>query len=97
MVVEYNDGSKGFVFNKVIMTMNSHIELSLFDENMKHINASIKYIRKVYTSSATFLSCLLEPKHLTLIWERKPKPEPVEMTLEEIFKALGREIKIVKG
>jgi hypothetical protein len=40
---------------------------------------------------------VLDDNYHTLIWERKEKPKPVEMTIEEICKALGKEIKIVKG
>ena len=34
-------------------------------------------------------------KYSTLLWERKPDVE--EMTLEEVCKALGKNVKIIKG
>ena len=68
-----------------------------FTEDLRELDCPEDTIDVIYISNACELSDLFDDDYLTCIWERKAKPEPVEMTIEEICKALGKEIKIVKG
>ena len=93
MIVECRNGNRYLVAVDRLLRHQGYVHLNEYDDNLKHGSYTIV---KVYTSNKPFnLNVLFDDKYLTLIWERKP--EPVEMTIEEICKALGKEIKIVKG
>ena len=98
MVVELVNGNKYFILNNRILDDWGYLSLSEYNANLEYgDDKSHKYtIKKVYKVDAYDLDVLDDNYH-TLIWERKEKPEPEEMTIEEICKALGKEIKIVKG
>ena len=97
MVVEYNNGNRRMVLGKYFIGENSHAPLADYTEDLREPNFPKQTINKVYISSTRSINYLFDDDNLTLIWERKEKPEPVEMTIEEVCKALGKEIKIVKG
>lgn len=100
MIVEYADGWKRMVLNGILLGRSEHASLRDFTDDLKsHFNQGLN-INKVYTCNTDRISELediFDSHNLTLIWERKERPEPEEMTIEEICKALGKEIKIVKG
>lgn len=101
MIVEYACGRKRMVLNGNLLSMTSgHAPFTDFLDDLKCKWDADLNINKVYTCNTDCLTGLpdvFDEHNLTLIWERKEKPEPVEMTIEEICKALGKEIKIVKG
>lgn len=99
-IVECKNGEKyiflnGRFMNKSGETCMSADGLDEFDDNLN--TASLQplcEIEKIYASSALVLNELFEQNYLSVIWERKKERE---MTLEEIEKALGHPVKIVKG
>ena len=93
MVVEYDDGRRRLVLGDRFIGNNGNAFMHEFNEDLK-FNHSYIVINKIYESTAWYLNDIFKDDCLTLIWERKP--EPVEMTLAEVCKALGKEIKIVK-
>ena len=101
MIVEYANGWKRMVLNGNLLGIkDGHAPLTNFLDDLKCKWDQDLNINKVYTCKAIDLMGLPEAfydHNLTLIWERKEEPKPVEMTIEEICKALGKEIKIVKG
>lgn len=101
MIVEYACGWKRMVLNGNLLSMTSgRAPFTDFLDDLKCKWNADSNINKVYicnTDHLTGLPDVFDEHNLTLIWERKEKPKPVEMTIEEICKALGKEIKIVKG
>ena len=97
MVVEYNNGNRRMVLGKYFIGESSHAPLADYTEDLREPNFPKQTINKVYISSTRSIDYLFDDDNLTLIWERKEKPEPEEMTIEEICRALGKEIKIIKG
>lgn len=97
MVIRYRNGEKRIILNSNIMGNGCFIPFEQMNDNLTHYANNDYDIIKVYRSSGCTINDYLKDHNLTLIWERKEKPEPVEMTIEEICKALGKEIKIVKG
>ena len=102
MIVEYENGCKRMVLNGNLLGLEiGHMSLDCFDDDLKSTYDTKLNINKVYvcnTNDPSGLTDLFDNDNLALIWEREEeKPEPVEMTLEEICAALGKEIKIVKG
>ena len=101
MIVEYANGWKRMVLNGNLLGIkNGHSPLTNFLDDLKCKWDQDLNINKVYTCKTIDLTGLLEAfdeHNLTLIWERKEEPKPVEMTIEEVCKTLGKEIKIVKG
>ena len=99
MVVEYRNGDRRLVLGECFVGHNncSHFNVWYDDNLINNNNASCRDVCKVYKSSPELMNQCFDDKYLTLIWERKEKPEPEEMTLAEVCKALGKEIKIVKG
>lgn len=95
MVVEYAKGDRRMVLDERIIGPSTQANLDDFTKDLKSVNDPKFNIVRVYKSHADRLGSLCKDAYLTLIWERKE--EPVEMTIEEICKALGKEIKIVKG
>ena len=104
MIVEYNQKVGGtnrrLVIDKFLVGADGSALLSDFKDDLTGFG--ILVINKVYKCTPCgypfpTLKDIFNNENLTLIWERKAKPEPVEMTIEEICKALGKEIKIVKG
>ena len=95
MVVECRNGNRYLVVGDRVLRPQGHVRL---DEYTDHLKRGSYTIVKVYKPNKPIhFNVLFNDDFLTLIWERKEKPEPVEMTLEEVCKALGKEIKIVKG
>lgn len=99
MVVELNNGQLRFLFNESLINKNGYIP---FDE---HFNNELIYnnnvvnnytIKRIYTTKGRYFSNLFDAHELDLIWERKEEPQPKEMTIEEIEKALGYSVKIIK-
>lgn len=99
MVVELRNGCKCIVIDDKIMNINSHDYLDYYDDNLiSKLNLTHLDIMKIYKLiDASNLRCVLGEGsghyNLKIVWERE---EPVEMTLEEVCKALGKDIKIVK-
>ena len=91
MVVALACGAKCLVLNNRIMTRETFLLLDYYTDDLKH---GTETINAVYKTNAYNLNDIFLKDYLTLIWERNP--EPVEMTLAEVCKALGKEIKIVK-
>ena len=101
MIVEYANGWKRMVLNGNLLNItNGRMSLMSICDDLTSVYQSSLNINKAYicnTDALTGLSDVFDEHNLTLIWERKEEPKPVEMTLEEVCKALGKEIKIVKG
>ena len=95
MIVEYNNGNRRLVLGDKLISDKGTAFVSELNEDLI-LSDSTLAINKVYKSNPWFLNEIFDDASLTLIWERKSKPEPVEMTLAEVCKALGKEIKIVK-
>ena len=95
MVVEYNNGQRRLVFGDKLIGNKGNAFVYELNEDLI-LSGSTLAINKVYKSNPWFLNEIFDDASLTLIWERKEKPESVEMTLAEVCKALGKEIKIVK-
>jgi len=67
-----------------------------FDENLKDTGGYHEFdVSKVYRSGYQHKYTSKEFDEHELIWKREEEPQ--EMTLEEVCKELGREIKIVKN
>lgn len=96
MIVEYVNGDLRVVLGNRLVGQDGHNTLDLYDDDLTILTAHGCNIVRVYKGNPRFISELFNKEYLTLIWERKEKPKPIEMTLEEICKELGREIKIVK-
>ena len=100
MVVELANGNKYLVLGEVMLNNTGSFKIERFDDNLelKGYDPKVWAINKAYSIKyACWLQGIFDDDNLTLIWERKEEPKPVEMTLEEVCKALGKEIKIVKG
>lgn len=97
MVVEYANGNRAIVLGDKIVENSGFWRIVDFTNELKMPDEPEYTVNKVYKSKAVTIGDLFNATYLTLIWERKEKPKPVEMTIEEICKALGKEIKIVKG
>lgn len=95
MIVEYTNGNRGIVLSGRIVESGGHLRIADFTDDLKVTNLPEYTISKVYKSMTPTIADLFNATWFTLIWERKEEPE--EMTLEEVCKALGKEIKIVKG
>lgn len=100
-VVELRDGSRLMairynqeLFNKIIIDEDG--EWSHFDQFNNELTSKIssKYdIMKVYgLSQYPYQALNISPRYRPLLWERK---EPIEMTMDEVCKALGKQVKIV--
>lgn len=97
MVVEYTNGWRRMVLGQNLIGDKLYVPLCTYTDDLREEHEPVYTINKVYKSHACFLGEIREDDFLTLIWERKEeKPEPEEMTLAEVCKALGKEIKIVK-
>ena len=94
MVVEVDNGKKFLVLGDKFIGYSEWLSLSHYTDELSDGQWTVN---KVYKTNPYTIHNIFESKHLTLIWERKEEPKPVEMTLKEICKALGKEIKIVKG
>ena len=92
MVVELENGDRYLVINDRLICEYGWLSFKNYDNNLKRDNGY--QINAVYTTNAYCLEEIFHEKALKLIWKRKEKP--VEMTLDEVCKALGKEIKIVK-
>lgn len=97
-VVKLNNGTVAIVngvLNMMIHPTNGWYDLCLFKDDLKH-RTSDKYdivaVRRP-TEKCDCQFCAFDHNWGCLIYERK---EPEEMTLEEVCRELGREIKIVK-
>ena len=101
MIVEYACGWKRMVLNGYLLSITTGFTpLTNIRYNLTSTYDQDLNINKVYicnTGAVRGLPDVFDEHNLTLIWERKEKPEPEEMTIEEVCKALGKEIKIVKG
>lgn len=97
MVVECANGNRYLVLGDKIIADNECLHIEHYNHSLEWTKCNPKKwtINKVYKSNAYYMSEIFYDEFLTLIWERKE--EPVEMTIEEICAALGKEIKIVKG
>lgn len=73
----------------------SGYSLNDWEDNLKHYALNERNIVKVYRPADSIPTDIDKWKDLPVVWEREP--EVKEMTVEEISKALGYEVKIVKG
>lgn len=100
MIVELVNGKRYLVLNEKMISRDGCFRFEQFnnDLELKGYEAEGWDVDKIYKTCGNLLYNIFDDEFLTLIWEREEeKPEPVEMTIEEICKALGKEIKIVKG
>lgn len=101
MVVQFEDGCIGYVIGDAICGEHGGTHLSDFNNDFTSRNISNRIIKTIYdvpNSAGYSILNLLDkiqtnPKDFTILWERK---EVEEMTLEQICKELGKEIKIIK-
>lgn len=99
-IVECKNGKKYIFLNGRFMNENGETFMSIdwMNESDDSLTTArlqpIHEIEKIYASSALVLNELFEQDCLSVIWERKKERE---MTFEEIEKALGHPVKIVKG
>lgn len=100
-VVKFENGNIGIVNGELrtIVMKDVFCQLKSYNENLtcKHTDAlnswDIVAVRRPHTPYDCQF-CAFEKKHGVLVYERK---EVEEMTLEQVCKLLGKEIKIVKG
>lgn len=96
MIVECANGKRYLALGDKLINGSGFLEIKDYNSDLKSdINPHKWNINKVYKVDACHINGIFNNNNLTLIWERKE--EPVEMTLEEVCKALGKEIKIIKG
>ena len=106
MIVEMSNGKKALVINTELFFIKhgGSTSLAFYEDDLTRKNSfTIKKIyRPIIPSNtnigidlAAFLSKDREHEFFSLIWERPPIVE--ELTLEQVCKELGRDIKIVKG
>ena len=97
-VVEIRTGEKYLYLNDVFLSENGGLcalGLEEYTDDLLYDEGICKYdIQKIYRTSGRKMGNLFTDEYLTLVWERE---ESKEMTLEEIEKALGYPVKIVKG
>ena len=100
-VVKFENGNIGIVNGELrtIVMKDAFCQLKSYNENLtyKHADALNSYdivaVRRPYTPYDCQF-CAFEKKYGVLVYERK---EVEEMTLSEVCRLLGKEIKIVKG
>jgi hypothetical protein len=94
MVVEYRNGERRLVVNRLFIGEIAYGSLGNFDENLKHKcgNSELDIV-KVYKAYDNSFECMFKDYNLTLIWERK---EVVKLTVKEICEKLGYDVEIVK-
>lgn len=92
MVVEYRDGSRRMVLGDKVIGYNYYNDLASYNNTLES-KFDETTINKVYKSTSINLNNYFNKENLTLIWERK---EVEEMTLAEVCKLLGKEIKIIQ-
>lgn len=104
MVVEMMNGRRFLVVNDYFIADTGHMPFERYDENMicklKHNNLDIM---KVWTqkemcnlNSMLRTDWLNEDRFGHLIWDRK-NGDYVDMTIEEVCEALGKNVRIVKS
>lgn len=96
MVVECRNGERYLVLRDKLLNSTDWKNINNYTAEMKEcVKGTHPYdIMQIYdTIGVTSLRNLFDDENLILIWERQ---ESVEMTLEEVCKLLGKEIKIVK-
>jgi hypothetical protein len=96
MVVECRNGKRFLVLRDKLLNGTRWRAIENYTSELKEcVNGTYPYdIMKVYdTIGVTSLAGVFVDDNLILIWERK---EVEEMTLEEVCRLLGKEIKIVK-
>ncbi len=109
MVIEFTSKDRGLVLGNEVFIFNHRTKRSdgslsiipYYDEETQSIyKREISRVFITMTPTTTNLGTQLESllfnnQYLNCIWERK---KPVaEMTLEEVCKRLGQDIKIIKG
>lgn len=103
MVVEMRSGNKYLVVNDYFIADTGHMTFKKYNEDMTCKSGYIDFdIIKVWTQKEmTNLNAMLTTSWLSedrfghLIWDRE-KGDYVDMTLEEVCKALGKNVRIVK-
>lgn len=103
MVVQMANNQKYLVVNDYFINNIGHMPFNRYNENMENISGfRIFDIIKVWElRELTNLSSMLESDFISenrfghLIWDRE-NGDCVDMTLEEICKALGKNVRIVK-
>ena len=97
MIVETANEYRYLVLEDNFINENGFMVISDYNDDLTINSEPYKWnINKIYKSLAYNTNCIFKDDYLTLIWVRKEKPKPIEMTLEEVCEALGREIKIIK-
>jgi len=107
MILHFENGDKGLLLDQEIFLFNKKsdfsgsLSLSYYNENKKSLNKFqlIKVLKpntpKTTNIGANLSSFMNNINHKILVWE---KPKHIEeLTLEQICKELGRDIKIIKG
>lgn len=97
-IVTYQNGKRGIVFIEleaiVNDDLNGYIPLNSISSNLTNLNCFSDWdIIKVQRSDNTHHFMTFYWDNTPIIWERQ---ETVEMTLAEVCKALGKNVKIVK-
>lgn len=95
MIVENNAKEKYIVIGERFVKQHGYYNVSGMNRDLTHKDHKSLDIDKVYSATKeSTLDGMLNSRGLLLIWERKEQVE--ELTLEQICKELGRDIKIVK-
>jgi len=93
MIVERRDGVKALWLNGKPRGIEYHLGTTCFDLT-NFVDSSFDIIA-VYEYPDTPINDALKRNSLKCIWKREP--EQVEMTMAEICKVFGKNIKIVEG
>ena len=97
MVVELANGNRYLVLGENFINKIGYLCISDYSDGLDMNTEPYNWnVNKVYKSSAYSTDFIFKDEYLTLIWERPQKTTPIEMTLEEVCRELGREIKIIK-
>lgn len=97
MVVELANGNRYLVLGENFINKIGYLCISDYSDGLDTDTEPYNWnVNKVYKSSAYNTDFIFKDEYLTLIWKRPKKTKPIEMTLEEVCKELGREIKIIK-
>ena len=97
MVVEFETGDKALILGNKLIYQNGYDSLDKVNNELEfegyYFNEKIVAIYIMKTNSAGTKGMLSDHLRHTLIWQRE---EIVEMTMEEINKALGKKVKVVE-
>lgn len=104
MVVEFRHGGKYLVVNDYFISYKNHMPMSKYNENMtckssyKDLDVVKVWEQKELCNMYSMLKTdwLNEDRFGHLVWDRE-NGDYIDMTMEEICKALGKNVRVVES